>query len=105
MSTPKKFHVGQEVVVTARGKIRTATVTKVGRVLVHVGRDAYRIDTGHLNSGYSGSIRTLDEQAAIDERTELRGRAWKSRHMLRDLPHTLTTDQQRRIVAILEETP
>lgn len=103
MSTEKKFQVGQEVVVSGYGKVRTAVVTKVGRVLVYVGRDAYRIDTGVLNSGYTGTIRTLDEQAELNQRTELHARAWKSPHAVRGLPRSLTPDQLQRIVAILEE--
>ncbi|OCI32321.1 beta barrel domain-containing protein [Oerskovia enterophila] len=101
----KKLHVGQEVVVTACGKTRTATVAKVGRVLVQANGNAHRIDTGVLNSGYSGAGRTLDEQAELEQRTELRARAWKCRHMVRDLPRSLTLDQLQRIVDILEETP
>lgn len=103
MSTLKKYVVGQEVIVSGPRTTRRETVTKVGRTLVYVGRDAYRIDTGVLNGGSETRIRTLDEQRALDERFELHTRARESRHMIGTLPHTLTTDQMRRIVEILEE--
>lgn len=103
-TSKKKFHVGQEVMVSAPYRsTERGTVTKVGRTLVYVGDRAYRIDTGRLNSGYTGNIRTLEEQAAIDELFELHTRARESRHMIGTLPHTLSTDQLRRIVEILEE--
>ncbi|MEV7962372.1 beta barrel domain-containing protein [Oerskovia paurometabola] len=109
MSSPnnqKKFHVGQEVVVSTPYREATrAAITKVGRTLVYVGDRAYRMDTGRLNSGYVGSIRTLEEQAELDERSELHARARASHHEITNLPRTLTADQLRRIVDILEENP
>ena len=57
------FTVGQEVVIShVNFKPRRATVTKVGRTLVTVGRDAFRLSTRRTNDAYgNGTLFTVEE--------------------------------------------
>ncbi|WIE81244.1 hypothetical protein [Curtobacterium sp. MCSS17_016] len=83
MTAPKKFTTGQPVIVTTSNntKGREATVTSVGRTIVHVSSpgDAkgYRVDTGALNDKLYpmyGHIYTVEEWELRERRAAVHRR-------------------------------
>lgn len=70
--------VGQPVIVMENGRQRAATVTKIGRTLVHITVNGfshptpYRIDTQEFNGaqyGYGQYFRTTEQQAEAERVT------------------------------------
>lgn len=110
MTATKKFTVGQPVIITrlAINSGQEATVTSVGRTIVHVGsvgdNKGYRIDTGALNDKQypmHGHIYTTDEWDARERRRTVTARI----HALGvsgAALHNRSTDALEQVVAILE---
>ncbi len=80
-------------------------VTKVGRLLVHCGRDAYEIESGRQGSGTRyGFGRTAWEPDAFEASLRIDTKADRVAKAFRGYaPTALTESQLDRILAILEE--
>lgn len=106
----KKFAVGQPVKVqNNRGQIRSATVTSVGRLVVHTDapgeRDGFRIDTGALNDKqYSshGHIYTVEEWAEWQRTSNVRTRLGELGIAAVGGHYQQSLDTLEKVIAILE---
>lgn len=113
MTTAPKYVVGQTVYVSSvnRSRDTEATVTKVGRTLVHVqgpyGRPlAFRIETGVVNDGHGHeSILTADELADRNERIDLGARLRQAHLSLEHRGGRRPIEWLRRVVTAAETPP
>ncbi len=110
MPAPKKFTVGQPVIVTRNSsdKGQETTVTSVGRTIVHVNFPGdvkgYRIDSGALNDKQypmHGHIFTTDEWDLRERRNAVTTRLRKL-GVTGAVLQNRSTDALEQVVAILE---
>ncbi len=99
-----KVRVGDRVVIRGN-RSGDDVVTKVGRLLIHCGRDAYEIESGRQGSGVKyGFGRTAWEPDAYETSVRVADKADRAAKAFRGHA-SLTESQLDRILAILEEVP
>ena len=99
-----KVRVGDRVAILGN-RYCDDVVTKVGRLLVHCGRDAYRIEDGHHTTDDRGFGSTAWNPDTLESVNRAREKLDKIARQFRgwDPGRDLTESQLDRILAILEE--
>lgn len=99
-----KVRVGDRLVITGNSYCDDV-VTKVGRVLVRCGHDAYRIEDGTHTTDRNGFGRTAWDPSTLESVNRAREKLDKIARQFRgwDPGKDLTESQLDRIIAILDE--